>query len=272
MTKLEARDLKLAYGQLLVIDDLSLEIRPGDIAAIIGPNGSGKSTLLRGLARLLRPKAGVVLLDNHDIHRMGTRTVARTLAILTQSSEGAPDLTVEELVWRGRYPHQGWMRGATRHDAETVQWAVRECRLQSLRGRRLASLSGGELQRAWLALALAQEPHVLLLDEPTSFLDYYHQLEVMELLAKLNAECQLTILMVMHDLNQVARFSRRVIALKDGRIFRDGPPAEVLTPEVLREVFNVHASVFTDSLTGQLVCLPYAHSDGHQPSDNDKKD
>jgi iron complex transport system ATP-binding protein len=270
VTKLEARDLKLAYGQLLVIDDMSVELRPADMAAIIGPNGSGKSTLLRGLARLLRPKAGVVLLDNHDIHRMGTRAVARTLAILTRSSEGVPDLTVEELVWRGRYPHQGWMRGATRHDAETVHWAIGECRLASLRERRLASLSGGELQRAWLALALAQEPHVLLLDEPTSFLDYYHQLEVMELLAKLNAECQLTILMVMHDLNQVARFSRRVIALKDGRIFRDGPPADVLTPEVLREVFGVHASVFTDSLTGQLVCLPYAHSDGHRPFDNDK--
>ncbi len=267
--KLRAQELGLAYGPLEVINDLSLDVDAAEMVAVIGPNGCGKSTLLRGLGRLLHPRTGVVLLDNRDIHRTSTKKVARTLAVLTQTSEGAPDLTVEELVWRGRYPHQTWLQGATRRDTEVVERSIEQCSLSELRGRRLAELSGGELQRAWLALALTQEPEVLLLDEPTSFLDYYHQLEVMDLLADLNGH-GLTIVMTMHDLNQVARYSRRVIALRDGRIFRDGAPPEVLTPEVLRQVFGVDAYVFTDDETGQLVCLPYARSDGHVPLNNHK--
>jgi iron complex transport system ATP-binding protein len=265
--KLQAKELGLAYGPLEVINDLSLDIDAAEMVAVIGPNGCGKSTLLRGLGRLLHPRTGVVLLDNRDIHRTSTKKVARTLAVLTQTSEGVPDLTVEELVWRGRYPHQSWLQGATRRDGEVVERSIEQCDLHGLRGRRLAELSGGELQRAWLAMALAQEPQVLLLDEPTSFLDYYHQLEVMDLLADLNGH-GLTIVMAMHDLNQVARYSRRVIALRDGRIFRDGAPPGVLTPEVLRQVFGVDAYVFTDEATGQLVCLPYARSDGHAPQSN----
>ena len=265
--KLQAQQLGLAYGPLEVINDLSLDIDAAEMVAVIGPNGCGKSTLLRGLGRLLHPKTGIVLLDNRDIHRTSTKKVARTLAVLTQTSEGAPDLTVEELVWRGRYPHQTWLQGATHRDADMVERSIEQCDLHGLRGRRLAELSGGELQRAWLAMALAQEPQVLLLDEPTSFLDYYHQLEVMGLLAELNRD-GLTIVMAMHDLNQVARYSRRVIALRDGRIFRDGGPTDVLTPEALRQVFGVDAYVFTDQATGQLVCLPYARSDGHVPPNN----
>jgi iron complex transport system ATP-binding protein len=265
--KLRAQDLGLGYGPLEVIEDLSLDVDAAEMVALIGPNGCGKSTLLRGVGRLLRPRTGVVLLDNRDIHRTSTKKVARTLAVITQTSEGAPDLTVEELVWRGRYPHQTWLQGASRHDSEVVERSIDQCDLHELRGRRLAELSGGELQRAWLAMALAQEPQVLLLDEPTSFLDYYHQLEVMDLLADLNSQ-GLTIVMAMHDLNQVARYSRRVIALRDGRIFRDDAPPSVLTPEVLRQVFGVDAYVFVDEATGQLVCLPYARSDGHVPLKN----
>jgi len=265
--KLRAQELGLAYGPLEVIKDLSLDVDAAEMVSVIGPNGCGKSTLLRGLGRLLHPRAGVVLLDNRDIHRTSSKKVARTLAVLTQTSEGVPDLTVEELVWRGRYPHHTWFQGATRRDGEVVERSIEQCDLHNLRDRRLAELSGGELQRAWLAMALAQEPQVLLLDEPTAFLDYYHQLEVMDLLADLNGH-GLTIVMAMHDINQVARYSARVIALRDGRIFRDGPPARVLTPEVLRQVFGVDAYVFTDEASGQLVCLPYARSDGHAPLNN----
>jgi iron complex transport system ATP-binding protein len=268
--KLGAQELSLAYGALEVINDLNLDVDAAEMVAVIGPNGCGKSTLLRGLGRLLHPRTGVVLLDNRDIHRTSTKKVARTLAVLTQTSEGVPDLTVEELVWRGRYPHQSWLQGATRRDGEVVERSIDQCDLHDLRGRRLAELSGGELQRAWLAMALTQEPQVLLLDEPTSFLDYYHQLEVMDLLADLN-RLGLTIVMAMHDLNQVARCSHRVIALRDGRIFRDGPPPDVLTPEVLRQVFGVDAYVFVDKATGQLVCLPYARTDGHVPLNHNNR-
>lgn len=259
--KIAAQQVDLAYGQRLVLEALSLEFQTGEMVAIIGPNGCGKSTLLRALARLLRPRRGVVLLDNRDIHRMSTRALARLLAVLPQSPEGVPDLTVEELVWRGRYPYQGWIRGASQHDRQAVRRALAQCSLEDLADRRLGSLSGGERQRAWIALALAQEPQVLLLDEPTSFLDIYHQVEVMELLTGLNRE-GLTIVMALHDLNHAARYCRRLIALKDGRVYCDGAPETVLTPDLLRAVFGVQAAVFPDPVTGHLVCVPYGHGHG----------
>jgi len=255
--KLEARDLDVAFGERTVLREVALALEEGDWVALVGPNGAGKSTLLRALARLLRPRRGAVLLDNRDIHRLPPKAVARRLAVLLNPLDGAQEATVEELVWRGRYPHQGLLGGPTRHDREAVERALSLCRLQELRGRRLSQLSGGERQRAWLALALAQEPEALLLDEPTSFLDYRHQVEVMDLLCRLNAE-GLIIVMATHDLNLAARYSHYVLALKEGRVRFAGPTAQVLTPQALRELFEVDFSVVEDPATGRPVCVPLA--------------
>ncbi len=253
--RLEAKDLQVYLGDRRVLEAISLSLERGDWLAIVGPNGAGKSTLLRVLARLLRPRRGVVLLDNHEIHRLPTKTVARRLAILVNPLDSAHDTTVEELVWRGRYPHQKLLAGATRHDREMVEWAISTCQLQDLRGRPLSHLSAGERQRAWLAMALAQEPEALFLDEPTSFLDYRHQVEVMDLLGGLNRQ-GLIIVMATHDLNVAARYARTVLALKDGRILAMGPLDQVLTPEVLRELYQVEFSIVGDSLSGRPVCIP----------------
>ena len=255
--KLTTRHLTLGYGGRPVVEDVSLEIESGEIVAIVGPNGSGKSTLLRGMARLQKPVSGQVLLGESDIHALGSRTVARTLAILPQSPEAGEDLTVRELTWRGRYPHQGILQRATRPDYEAVDWALDAADVAHLAGRSLGSLSGGERQRAWIALALAQQPRVLLLDEPTSFLDIQHQVEVMQLLQRLNAD-GMTVVAVLHDLPLAGRFAGRVIALRSGRVEFDGPPAVAFTPEALERVFGVPMMVLSDPETGRPIPLPRA--------------
>jgi len=253
--KLTARDLTLRYNGHPVVDGVSLEIDAGEMVAIVGPNGSGKSTLLRGLARLHRPVRGTVLLGETDIRDIGARDVARILAILPQSPEAGLDLTVRELVWRGRYPHQGILQRATRADYDAVEWAIEAADVGPLADRPLGSLSGGERQRAWIALALAQQPRVLLLDEPTSFLDIQHQIEVMHLLRRLNQE-GMTVVAVLHDLILAARFADRIIALHHGRIEFDGPPMRVLEAQALERVFGVPMMTITDPVTRMPLPLP----------------
>ncbi len=253
--KLTIRDLTLGYGGRTVVERVSLEIDSGEMVAIVGPNGSGKSTLLRGMSRLQRPERGQVLLGETDIRSMGARDVARILAILPQNPEGGLDLTVRELAWRGRYPHQGLLQRATRADAEAVEWAIESADVSAFSERPLGSLSGGERQRAWIALALAQQPRVLLLDEPTSFLDIAHQVEVMHLLRRLNHE-GMTVVTVLHDLPLAGRFADRVIAVCDGKVAFDGAPKEVLEPEALERVFSVPMMVLTDPETGLPIPLP----------------
>lgn len=255
--RLAAEALSLGYGSRTVVRDVSLTIDAGEMVAIVGPNGSGKSTLLRGLARLQRPRAGRVLLGETDIRSMAAREVARVLAILPQSPEAGADLTVRELVWRGRYPHQGILQRATSPDFEAVNWALRAADLGALAERTLGSLSGGERQRAWIALALAQQPKVLLLDEPTSFLDIQHQAEVMHLLRRLNRD-GMTVVAVLHDLVVAARFADRVVAVLDGAVAFDGPPREVFEPVNLQRVFSVPMMVLIDPETGCPVPLPRA--------------
>ncbi len=252
--KLTVRNLTLGYGGRPVVEDVSLEIHPGEMVAIVGPNGSGKSTLLRGMSRLQKPETGQVLLGETDIRHMGAREVARTLAILPQSPDAGPDLTVLELVWRGRYPHQGVLQRATAADHAAVDWALTAADLHDLAARALGSLSGGERQRAWIGLALAQQPRVLLLDEPTSFLDIQHQVEVMHLLRRLNHE-GMTVVAVLHDLVLAGRFADRIIALRQGRVVLDGAPLDVLKPEPLQYVFNVPMVVLTDPDTGMPIPL-----------------
>ncbi len=257
--KLTVRDLTLGYGHTPVVEGVSLDIESGEMVAIVGPNGSGKSTLLRGMARLHRPISGQVLLGENDIHRMPSREVARMLAILPQSPEAGLDLTVRELVWRGRYPHQGILQRATKPDFEAVEWAMKAADVLRFSDRPLGQMSGGERQRAWIALALAQQPKVLLLDEPTSFLDIQHQVEVLELVRRLNRE-GMTVVAVLHDLVLTARFADRVIAMRDGRVEFDGPPREVFTPAALERVFATPMMVLEDPVTGLPIPLPQASS------------
>lgn len=255
--RLSVEGLSLGYRARPVVEDISLTVRTGELVAVIGPNGSGKSTLLRGIGRLLRPTAGRVLLDGDDIQRLSPRTLAKQLALLPQTPEAGVDLTVEELAWRGRHPHRSILRGASRADHEAVAFALTAADLLDLRGRQLGSLSGGERQRAWIALALAQQPQVLLLDEPTSFLDVRHQVEVMELLRRQNAD-GLTVVAVLHDLQLAARYADRVVALRDGRVALDGPPREVFTAPELESVFDTPMQVLIDPESGQPVPLPRA--------------
>ncbi|MBI2767567.1 MAG: ABC transporter ATP-binding protein [Chloroflexi bacterium] len=253
--RLSVEGLTLCYGDRVVVDAISCDIHEGEMVAIVGPNGSGKSTLLRGMSRLHRPTAGRVLLGGRDIHGMGAREVARSLAILPQSPDAGLDLTVRELVWRGRYPHQGILQRASRGDFEAVEFALAAADLHELAPRTVGSLSGGERQRAWIALALAQQPRVLLLDEPTSFLDVQHQIEVMHLLRRLNHE-GMTVVAVLHDLVLAGRFADRVMAISHGRIAFDGRPQDVLEPHGLERVFSVPMMVLTDPESGLPIPLP----------------
>ncbi len=256
-TALAAQSLSVGYGERLVIPALSLEITMGAITALVGPNGSGKSTVLKTLARLIAPRAGVVYLDGKAISSLPTREVARQLAILPQGPTAPEELTVGELVEQGRYPHAGPLRMLREQDQAAIRQALAQANMLELRERRLDSLSGGERQRAWIALALAQATPILLLDEPTTFLDVGHQLEVLTLIQQLNRRQGKTIVLVLHDLNQAARFAERIIALRDGRIVADGAPRDVLTADLLAEVFQVKAAIINHPVDGLPVCLPY---------------
>lgn len=260
--ELRASDLVLGYDNRVVVNHLDLDVPMGKITSMVGPNGCGKSTTLRAIARLLRPKGGAVLLDGQVIAKMPTKEVARRLAILPQGPSSPEGLTVERLVWHGRYPHQGFLGTTSPADAEAVAWALAQTHLEPFADRVLDSLSGGERQRAWIAMALAQQTAVLLLDEPTTFLDLGHQLEVLELLLHLNRTQGITIVMVLHELNQAARYSDHMIAIDDGTIWRQGTPAAVLTEELLHEVFGVRAQVLLDDESGKPHCVPQARSNG----------
>ncbi|MCY3648353.1 MAG: ABC transporter ATP-binding protein [Acidimicrobiaceae bacterium] len=236
---------------------LSLSIERGSRTALVGPNGSGKSTILKTLARLIKPLSGSVYLNGKDIGRLPTREVARRMAILPQVHEVPPELTVLELVSQGRFPHVGALRMLRHTDDEAVQEAIRLTRLEHLMDRPVDTLSGGEHQRAWMALALAQQTDLLLLDEPTTFLDVGHQLDLLGLVSRLNRDHRVTVVMVLHDLNHAARFADRMIAVLEGDVVADGPPTEVLTPGLLRECFGVEASVMEDPQTGAPMCIPH---------------
>jgi iron complex transport system ATP-binding protein len=256
--KLQARGLAAGYpaAKELVLRALDLEIKEGEVVALAGPNGSGKSTLLRVLGRVLRPRGGAVLLDGRELAEWSTRDVARRLALLPQGPTLSNDMTALELVWLGRSPHQGLLGLPNREDRDAVDVAIRETGISPLTDRAMSSLSGGERQRVWLAMALAQEPRVLLLDEPTTFLDLNHQLEVLDLVHYLNREHGLTVVMVLHDLNQAVRYAGRVVVLREGKIYGDGPPAEVVTPRTLREVFGVEAKIMPALDGAGMVVVP----------------
>ena len=230
----------------MIIKDLDLDIKKKDLVTIIGVNGCGKSTLLKSLSRSLKPSKGIVYLDGKSIFKQDTRAVARKLAILPQSPKVPGDFTVRDLVSYGRQPYLGLTSRIKPKDLEIINWSISVSRIEHLQHRFVSTLSGGERQRAWLALALAQQPEVLLLDEPTTFLDISCQFEVLELIKALNIELGITVVMVLHDINQAARYSKTIVALKNGKIFRTGTPDEILTDEILEEVFNIKVRVLRD--------------------------
>jgi iron complex transport system ATP-binding protein len=255
MSVLQAEKLSLSYDTTPIIHSLDLETPSGQITALIGPNGCGKSTLLRGLARLLKPKVGSVLLNGYAIQTISTKQLAKELGILPQSPVAPEGITVRELVAQGRYPHQDWFQQWSLADEEALQKALTLTTLTHLADRAVDTLSGGQRQRAWIAMALAQETDILLLDEPTTYLDLAHQLEVLELLVKLNQEGK-TIIMVLHDLNHAAHYADHLVALADGRISAQGTSHEVITEEIIRDVFGVESQVIPHPITGKPLCLP----------------
>jgi iron complex transport system ATP-binding protein len=267
--KLRADAIDAGYQARLVLRQLRLDVAEGEVIALVGPNGSGKSTLLRALGRVLKPRAGAVFLDGRAISELSTRDVARELAILPQGPTLSNDMTVEELVWMGRSPHQGVFGIPSASDREAVRWAIEETAVADLLGRSMASLSGGEKQRVWIAMALAQRPKVLLLDEPTTFLDLNHQLEVLELVRYLNEVHGITVVMVLHDLNQAARYAQRVVVLNDGAIGCHGTPQEVFTPDTLRHVFGVEASVLPGPDGVSLIIVPLSRVEGTTARERD---
>ncbi|QTE31194.1 ABC transporter ATP-binding protein [Pengzhenrongella sicca] len=250
-----ADGLTLAYDKLVVAQDLTVAIPRGSFTVIIGPNGCGKSTLLRALARTLTPRAGRVLLDGEPMARLRTRDVARRLALLPQSPIAPESITVGDLVARGRYPHQGLLRRWSAADSTAVADAMAATEVTDLRDRHVAELSGGQRQRAWLAMALAQDTDLLLLDEPTTFLDIAHQYEVMDLLARQHERGR-TLVAVLHDLNQAARYASHVIAMRAGRVVAHGAPADVVTHELVRDVFGLECRVLPDPETGTPMVVP----------------
>lgn len=260
MSRLQADSVTLGYGDAPVVHELDLDVLDGAITTIIGPNGCGKSTLLRALARLLRPRSGAVLLDGQMIHRLPTKEVARRLGLLHQQALPPDGITVEDLARRGRYPHQSFFQPPSARDAEAVERALALTGMEALRSRPVDQLSGGQRQRAWIAMALAQETPLLLLDEPTTYLDIAHQLEVLELVQRLNAEEGRTIVMVLHDVNEAARASHRIVAMKDGHILCEGTPDEVIEPGLLRELYGVACEVLTQVPGTHAVCVPQSRA------------
>ncbi|MBS5748301.1 MULTISPECIES: ABC transporter ATP-binding protein [Actinotignum] len=253
--RLRGEDLCLGYGDVAVARDLNVAIPDGSFTVIVGANGCGKSTLLRGLARLLSPASGRVLLDGRDIAAMGSRDFARELALLPQSPHIPEGITVAELVGRGRYPHQGVFSRPSKRDEEAVARALAATGTADFADALLGELSGGERQRVWVAMVLAQDTPIIFLDEPTTYLDIAFQIELLDLCARLNREGR-TLVAVLHDLNQAARYASHVIAMKDGRIVFSGSAGEVFTPENIAEIYGLTAVVIPDPVTGTPMVVP----------------
>ena len=254
--RLTATALSAGYGDSLILEGLDLAVPPGRITAIVGANACGKSTLLRAMSRRLPPRSGHVLLDGKSVHRMPSRELALSLGLLPQSPIAPEGITVVDLVSRGRHPHQGLFARWTQEDDAAVAAALSATRTAELAERPVDELSGGQRQRVWIAMALAQRTDILLLDEPTTFLDIAHQIEVLDLLTDLNHETGMTIVMVLHDLNLAARYADNLIAMAAGRLHVSGSPEDVLTEDTVRHVFGLECRIVTDPTSGRPTMLP----------------
>jgi iron complex transport system ATP-binding protein len=253
---LETKQLTLAYEGVSVVRNLDLGIPAGKITVLVGANGCGKSTLLRGLARLLKPKSGMVYLDGKEIVRLKSKTVAKKLGMLTQSPIAPEGLTVRDLVTMGRYPYQNWLQQWSKEDEQKVAEALEITAMRKLADRALDKLSGGQRQRAWIAMILAQDTDILLLDEPTTFLDLSHQVELLDLLQELHESKGKTIVMVLHDLNLACRYADYLVAVHQGKVYATGTPERVMTEEMVQEVFGLECRIVSDPLANTPMCIP----------------
>lgn len=257
MNSLETKNLTIGYGEEPIVSELCMSIPKSEITIIIGANGCGKSTILKTIARVLKPVGGEIYMEGQEISTLSTNTVARQMAVLPQTPEAPKSITVRELVGYGRYPYQKGFGKLTKEDEDLIGWALEVTQMQEFASKPLGSLSGGQRQRAWIAMALAQQTDLILLDEPTTYLDLAHQLEILELLERLNKEEKRTVVMVLHDLNLAARFAHYMIAVKKGKIVKAGSPWEVMTKEVLAEVFQIDAQIVTEPISKRPICLTY---------------
>ncbi|MEU9165978.1 ABC transporter ATP-binding protein [Streptomyces sp. NPDC048424] len=257
-SRLSADGLTLAYEDRVVVSGLDLAVPDGKVTVIVGPNACGKSTTLRALGRLLKPRSGAVLLDGAALSSLPTRQVAQTIGLLPQSPAAPEAITVGDLVARGRQPHQHWWQQWSEADERAVTEAMARTSVADLADRPVDALSGGQRQRVWIAMALAQDTDLLLLDEPTTFLDIAHQVEVLDLIRRLNRERGRTVVAVLHDLNQAARYADHLVAMKAGRVVAEGPPSSVVTAELVEEVFGLSSLVIPDPVTGSPLVIPGA--------------
>lgn len=260
MGALETKALTLNYGDKPVIDRMNLSIPRGEITVFVGSNGCGKSTLLRSMARLMKPQSGEILLDGHAIASLPTKKVAQKLAILPQGPVSPEGLTVEQLVKQGRYPHQSLLRQWSDQDEAMVAKALADTNLTDFADRPVDSLSGGQRQRAWIAMTLAQDTSTLLLDEPTTYLDMTHQIEILDLLYELNEKQKRTIVMVLHDLNMACRYAHNIVAIQQHKVYAQGRPEEILTEQLVSDVFHLRCQIATDPVSGTPMCIPYGKS------------
>lgn len=254
---IETRNLTLSYQRQTIIDNLDIRLPQGKVTVLIGSNGSGKSTLLKSFARLLKPERGTVILNGADIQTRSTGAVARELAILPQMPDAPEGITVRQLVSLGRYPWQSWMQQWSKQDEERVQYALIQTGMVSLAERPVDALSGGQRQRAWIAMTLAQDTPVVLLDEPTTFLDLAHQVEVLDLLRELNRQEQKTIVMVLHDLNLACRYADHLVAVHNRTVFAQGAPATILNEALVKTVFDLNCRIIEDPFFATPLCIPF---------------
>lgn len=257
MATIDTKELSIAYEKKMIVEQLNLSIPAGKITSIIGANGCGKSTIIKTIGRVLKQKNGLVYLNGEDIQTLPTKEIAQKMAVLPQEQQAPSGMTVEDLVIYGRFPHQKGFGKLTVKDKKIVAKAINQTKLSEYKHREVDSLSGGQRQKVWIAMALAQETELILLDEPTTYLDLAHQLEILELLAQLNQEEQRTIVMVLHDINLAARFSDFMVAISAGSVIEKGTPYEVMTPKILKETFQIDALIAEDPRTHKPLCLTY---------------
>ena len=257
MEAISVKNLSVAYESNTIIEDMNLSIPKGKISIIIGANGCGKSTLLKTIARINKPKSGDIFINNKNIKKVKEKDIAKEVAFLPQGPVCPSGLTVRELVAFGRFPHQKIIGGLNNHDKETIDWAIKETGLSEFADREVENLSGGQRQRAWIAMTLAQETEIIMLDEPTTYLDMSYQLEVLEVLQKLNREKKITVVIVLHELNNACRFADNIIGLKKGKLVCEGSPIDVINKENLKEIYGIDAKLQLSEDGKYPICMDY---------------
>lgn len=253
---IDVSHLNVGYSKKIIVKDFNMTVNKGEVTTLIGPNGSGKSTILKTVARFIKEQSGCILLDGINISQMDRKQLARKMACLSQYNTSPEDTTIRELVSFGRNPHKKWYERLSKEDDEVIDWAIKCANLSAMQHKRVVNLSGGERQRSWIAMSLAQKPEVLLLDEPTTYLDINNQIEILELVKELNKTMGLTVVMVLHDLNQAAKYSDNIYVLKNGKLAAKGKPREVLTRAIIRDVYKVEMDIIKHESGEELIFIP----------------